>query len=322
MNALKYPAFWLTIGLVAAAGAATFITRSPTLREDMFLLLMYVVLATSLNILLGYTGYVNFGHIVFFGLGGYVGFYFMSRLGWPLWWAALAGGAASGLLALLLGMAVFRLRGAYFALATLGVNEAVRAFINNFKPFGGPTGMSLNFAVYQDYGGAANALWITFAAMFGLALLSITVSYLVKFSRFGLGLMAIREDEDAAKVMGVRTPWAKTQAFVLSAIFPGMVGVLFFFKNGNVEPGDAFRIHMSIETIVMVMLGGQGTVLGPVVGSAAYERLRGYLLTSDLFKNLHLAVAGFLLLIIVLFVPAGLVGWLRGRFPKVRRWLQ
>ena len=322
MNALKYPAFWLTIGLVAAAGAATFIARSPTLREDMFLLLMYVVLATSLNILLGYTGYVNFGHIVFFGLGGYVGFYFMSRLGWPLWWAALAGGAASGLLALLLGMAVFRLRGAYFALATLGVNEAVRAFINNFKPFGGPTGMSLNFAVYQDYGGAANALWITFAAMFGLALLSITVSYLVKFSRFGLGLMAIREDEDAAKVMGVRTPWAKTQAFVLSAIFPGMVGVLFFFKNGNVEPGDAFRIHMSIETIVMVMLGGQGTVLGPVVGSAAYERLRGYLLTSDLFKNLHLAVAGFLLLIIVLFVPAGLVGWLRGRFPKVRRWLQ
>ncbi|MBN1137494.1 MAG: branched-chain amino acid ABC transporter permease [Anaerolineae bacterium] len=322
MNIWRYPAFWLTTGLVVATGAAAFITRSPTLREDMFLLLMYVVLATSLNILLGYTGYVNFGHIVFWGLGGYVGFYFMSRHGWPLWWAALAGGAASGLLALLLGMAVFRLRGAYFALATLGVNEAVRAFINNFKPFGGPTGMSLNFAVYQDYGGPANALWITFAVMFGLALLSLIVSYLVKFSRFGLGLMAIREDEDAAKVMGVRTPWAKTQAFVLSAIFPGMVGVLFFFKNGNVEPGDAFRIHMSIETIVMVMLGGQGTVLGPVVGSAAYERLRGYLLTSDLFKNLHLAVAGFLLLIIILFVPAGLVGWLRGRFPKVRRWLQ
>src|SRR5512137_379594 len=290
MNAWRYPAFWLTLGLVMAGGLAAFLTRSATLRENMFLLLMYVILASSLNILLGYTGYVNFGHIVFFGLGGYVGFYFMSQHGWPLWWAVLAGGLASGLLALGLGVAVLRLRGAYFALATIGVNEAVRAFVNSFKPFGGPTGMSLNFSVYQDYGGPANALWITFGAMFGLALLALVGSYLVKFSRFGLSLMAIREDEDAAMVMGVRTPWAKTQAFVLSAIFPGMVGVLFFFKNGNVEPGDAFRLQMSIETIVMVMLGGQGTVLGPLVGAATYERLRGYLLTSYLFKNLHLDI--------------------------------
>jgi branched-chain amino acid transport system permease protein len=322
MNAWRYPAFWLTLGLVAAGGAAAFVTRSATLREEMFLLLMFVVLASSLNILLGYTGYVNFGHIVFFGLGGYVGFYLMSQHGWPLWWAALAGGLASAMLALLLGVATLRLRGAYFALATIGVNEAVRAFINSFTPFGGPTGMSLNFSVYQAYGGPANALWLTFGALLGLTLLALAVSFLVKFSRFGLGLMAIREDEDAAMVMGVRTPQAKTWAFVLSAVFPGIVGVLFFFKNGNVEPGDAFRLQMSIETIVMVMLGGQGTVLGPLVGSATYERLRGYLLTSPLFKNLHLAFAGLLLLIIILFVPAGLIGWLRGRFPRLRRVLE
>lgn len=322
MKSLKYPAFWLTLALVVAAGLAVWITQSATLREEMFLLLMYVALATSLNILLGYTGYVNFGHIVFFGLGGYVGFYFLSQHGWPLWWAALAGGSAAGLLALLLGAAVLRLRGAYFALATIGVNEAVRAFINSFTPFGGPTGMSLNFSTYDAYGGPASALWLTFAAMFGLTLLVLVVSYLVKFSRFGLGLMVIREDEDAAMVMGVRTPWTKTWAFVLSAFFPGIVGALFFFKNGNVEPGDAFRLQMSIETIVMVMLGGQGTVLGPLVGSAAYERLRGYLLTSPLFKNLHLAFAGLLLLIIILFVPAGLIGWLRGRFPRLRRVLE
>jgi len=322
MKAFKYPAFWLTLALVIAAGLAVWITQSATLREEMFLLLLYVALATSLNILLGYTGYVNFGHIVFFGLGGYVGFYFMSQQGWPLWWAALAGGSASGLLALLLGAAVLRLRGAYFALATIGVNEAVRAFINSFTPFGGPTGMSLNFSTYDAYGGPASALWLTFAAMFGLTLLVLAVSFLVKFSRFGLGLMVIREDEDAAMVMGVRTPWTKTWAFVLSAFFPGIVGTLFFFKNGNVEPGDAFRLQMSIETIVMVMLGGQGTVLGPLVGSAAYERLRGYLLTSPLFQNLHLAFAGLLLLIIILFVPAGLVGWLRGRFPRLRRVLE
>jgi len=322
MRALRYPGFWLTLGLVAAGGLAAFITRSATLREDMFLLLMYVVLASSLNILLGYTGYVNFGHIVFFGLGGYVGFYFLSQQGWALWWAALAGGVASAVLALLLGLAVLRLRGAYFALATIGINEAVRAFVNNFGPFGGPTGMSLNFSAYGAYGGPASALWLTFGAMFGLTLLVLVVSFLVKFSRFGLGLMSIREDEDAAMVLGVRTPRTKTWAFVLSALFPGIAGVLFFFKNGNVEPVDAFRLQMSIEIIVMVMLGGQGTVLGPVVGAATYERLRGYLLTSPVFKNLHLALAGLLLLIIVLFVPAGLIGWLRGRFPRLRRVLE
>jgi branched-chain amino acid transport system permease protein len=322
MNTWKTPSFWLILGLVVAAGLAVFMSHSPTLREEMFLLFMFAVLATSLNILLGYTGYINFGHIVFFGLGGYVGFYLMSQQGWPLWWAALAGGLSSATLAFLLGTATLRLRGAYFALATIGVNEAVRAFVNNFRPFGGPTGMSLNFSAYQEYGGPANALWITFGAMFGLALLSLIVSSVVKASRFGLGLMAIREDEDAAMVMGVRTPMTKTWAYVLSAVFPGICGVLFFFKNGNVEPGDAFRLQMSIETIVMVMLGGQGTVLGPIVGAATYERMRGYLLTSDLFKNLHLAVAGLLLLIIVLFIPAGLVGWLRGHFPRLRRVLQ
>jgi len=322
MRALRYPGFWLTLGLVAAGGLAAFITRSATLREDMFLLLMYVVLASSLNILLGYTGYVNFGHIVFFGLGGYVGFYFLSQQGWALWWAALVGGLASAVLALLLGLAVLRLRGAYFALATIGINEAVRAFVNNFGPFGGPTGMSLNFSAYNAYGGPASALWLTFGAMFGLTLVVLVVSFLVKFSRFGLGLMSIREDEDAAMVLGVRTPQTKTWAFVLSALFPGIAGVLFFFKNGNVEPVDAFRLQMSIEIIVMVMLGGQGTVLGPVVGAATYERLRGYLLTSPVFKNLHLAFAGLLLLIIVLFVPAGLIGWLRGRFPRLRRVLE
>ncbi len=100
---------------------------------------------------------------------------------------------------------------------------------------------------------------------------------------------------------------------------PGMVGVLFFFKNGNVEPGDAFRLHMSIEMLVMVMLGGQGTVSDPSLGAVGYQRLRGFLLTSPMFKDLQLAVAGVLLLVIVLFVPAGVVGWLRARFPRLRR---
>ncbi|MBN1147533.1 MAG: branched-chain amino acid ABC transporter permease [Anaerolineales bacterium] len=114
-------------------------------------------------------------------------------------------------------------------------------------------------------------------------------------------------------------PNAKTWAYVLSAILPGMVGVLFYFKNGNVEPGDAFRLHFSIELLVMVMLGGFGTVSGPILSAAGYQRLRGLLLTTPVIKDFQLVVAGALLLLIILFIPAGAVGWLRNRFPVLRR---
>jgi branched-chain amino acid transport system permease protein len=322
MNSWKYPAFWLAMGLVIAGGLWPYINGSNTSRERMFLILLAVALASSLNILLGYAGYVSFGHIVFFGLGGYIGFYLISEHNWSLWLAMPAGGLAAGLLALLLGLAILRLRGAYFALATIGINEAVRTFINNIQLFGGPIGMELNFSVYKQYGGPANMQWLTYGAVFGLTLLVIIVSYGIKFSRFGLGLMAIREDEDAAMVMGVRTPSAKTMAYVASAIVPGMLGVIFFFRNSSIEPHEAFRLHRSIEMIVMVMLGGQGTVLGPIVGAATYEALRSYLLTSPLFKDLQLATAGLLLLLIILFVPSGLVGWLRSRYRRLWRVLE
>lgn len=315
------PGLWLTILLILGMGLWPVVTGSAATREAFFTMLRAVILASSLNIILGYTGYVSFGHVVFFGFGGYVGLYLMIRYGLSLWPALFAGGAAAGVLAFLLGKAILRLRGAYFALATIGVNEAMRAFVNNFEPFGGPIGLSLNFQVYQDYGGATQALWITYYLLVGLTIMAVLLSYAVKTSKFGLGLMAIREDEDAAEIMGVITPNAKTWAYVLSAVIPGIVGVLFFFKNGNVEPPDAFRLHFSIEMIVMVMLGGQGTVLGPVLGALGYERLRGFLLTSDLFKDIQLTVAGVLLLVIILFIPAGAVGWLRKRFPRLRRFL-
>ncbi len=308
--------------IVILIAIAPIVSGNAASREVVFTILRAIVLASSLNILLGYTGYVSFGHIVFFGFGGYVGFYLITAQGQSLWVAMLAGGLVSGLLAYLLGKAILRLRGAYFALATIGVNEAVRAFINNFEPFGGPTGMTMNFSVYQEYGGAMKALEMSFYIMLVLALLVIVLSYVVRTSKFGLGLLAIREDEDAAEVMGVVAPDAKTWAFVLSAIFPGMVGALFFFKNGSVEPLDAFPLHTSIEMIVMVMLGGQGTVLGPILGAAGYQRMRGLLVTSPIFKNIQLAVSGGLLLLIVLFVPAGVIGWARQRWPKLRRVLQ
>ncbi len=207
------------------------------------------------------------------------------------------------------------------------MNEAVRTFIANFKPFGGPTGIELQFSVYKPYGGAAQALWLTYYGVLGISIFAVAFSYFIKTSKFGLGLMSIREDEDAAEVLGVSTPNAKTLAFVFSAFLPGMLGVLFFFKNGNVEPGDAFRLNFSIESLVMIMLGGQGTLLGPVIGALGYQQLRGALLTSNVMigslhlKDFQLVIAGVLMLLIILFIPSGLVGWLRQRFGRLRRFL-
>jgi branched-chain amino acid transport system permease protein len=321
-NWQKHLGLLLPLSIVIAIAVGVWLSGKPATRETFFTVLKAIALASSLNIILGYTGYVSFAHIVFYGLGGYVGFYFMSQQGWSLWPAMAMGGLAAGALAFLLGRAILHLRGAYFALATIGVNAAILAFVSNFEPFGGPTGMTLNFQVYQEYGGAARALEMSFYVLTAITLLVVILSHLIRASKFGLGLMAIREDEDAAEVMGVIAPNAKTWAYVLSAIVPGMVGALFFFKNGNVEPGDAFPLASSIEMIVMVMLGGQGTVLGPVVGGTVYQRLRGSLLTSAVFKEIQLSVAGVLLLVIVLFLPAGAVGWLRRHFPRLRRVLQ
>ena len=315
----RYSGIILPILAVAALAIWPTITGKAANRESVFTILKAVALASSLNILLGYTGYVSFGHIVFYGFGGYVGLYLLTEQEWSLWTALLAGGLASGLLAFLLGTAILRLRGAYFALATIGINEAMKAFVNNFELFGGPTGITLNFSVYKPYGGAAQALQTSFYIAAGLALLAILLSHFVRTSKFGLGLLAIRENEDAAEVMGVHAPNAKTWAYVLSAIIPGMIGVLFFFKNGNVEPHDAFPLHASIELLVMVMLGGQGTVLGPILGAFAYQGMRGFLVTSDFFKDIQLSVSGALLLMIVLFIPAGAIGWLRHRLPTLRK---
>jgi len=320
--------FWLVLLAIAVIAFPPIFSQNAALREKTFTILLAIVMAGSLNIIMGYTGYVSFGHVVFYGLGGYMGMYLIDNFAAPLPLAVLAGGLISGALAFLLGKAILRLRGAYFALVTIGINEAMRTFVANFQPFGAATGIELQFSVYKPYGGPAQALWFVYYSVVGLAIFGVVFSYWLKKSKFGLALMTIREDEDAAEVLGIYTPDAKTWAFVFSAVLPGMLGALFFFKNGNVEPGDAFRLGFSIESLVMIMLGGQGTVLGPILGALSYQQLRGALLTSDIvigafpLKDFQLVISGVLLLLIVLFIPAGFVGWLRQRIPQLRRVLE
>lgn len=322
MKGRHYLYLWITLLIILLAALLPVVTNSPSMREDLFLILEVIVFASSLNIITGYTGYVSFGHIVFLGLGGYIAFFLV--LNWQMNFvlAALIAGLAASLFAFLLGIPILRLRGAYFALATIGINEAVSSFVNNFDPFGGSVGMTFNLALYDAYGGAKNAAQYAYYAMALVALVTVAASFLIKKSRFGLGLMAIREDQDAAQVLGINPARYKLIAYIVSAFFPALAGAILYFKNGTIEPDAAFPLLASIEGLVMMMLGGYGTVSGPIIGAVVYDRLRATLLTSDIFSSLHLFIAGVLLLLIVLFVTAGVVGFLRQRVPLLRKALE
>ena len=319
---LRRPFFWIIAVVIAAFAAAPLIGENVELRESLLLAAVYITLASNLNLMLGYAGYINFGSIVFFGLGGYVSVYLISALSWPLAAAELAAGAVVSLLALLFGLGILRLRGAFFALATIGINEGVQAFVANFEPWGGSAGLYLPTTIFTPLGGPMRALWIIYFLLVAVMGASLYLSYAVKTSKFGLGLMAIGQNEDAAVVLGVPAPLYKALAYSLSAFLPALAGGLYFFKSAFIQPSDAFDLGLSTEAMVIVMLGGRGTVTGAAIGAYLYEELRGFLLTSQTFSNFQLVVSGILLLIIVLFVPGGLMGWIYGRWPRMREVLE
>lgn len=319
---LRRPFFWI-IGLVIALFALwPSLTGDVELREGLLIAAVYIILATNLNIMLGYAGYINFGSIVFFGLGGYICVYLMSVAGWPLIAAAAAAAVAVAGLAYLFGFGILRLRGHFFALSTIGINEAVAAFVVNFAPWGGSSGMYLSPQLFQPLGGPMQALWVIYFALVAVMGLSLYLSFAIKNSKFGLGLLAIGQNEDAAAVLGVPTARYKALAYCVSAILPAVAGGLYFFKSAFIQPPDAFDLNLSTEAMVIVMLGGQGTVTGSIVAGYFYEELRGWLLTSETFSHFQLVVAGVLLLAIILFLPGGFMGWLYDRWPRLRRVLE
>lgn len=318
----RRPLPWLI--LLAAFGCAfiPYWTDDVQLREGLLLAAVYVILASNLNLMIGYAGYINFGNIIFFGLGGYISVYLVSEWHWPLPAAAILAGVAVSAVALLFGLGILRLRGAFFALATIGINEAVRQLVTNFEPWGGASGIYLAFDAYEPLGGPMQALWIVYFLVIAVTALSLLLSFAIKNSKFGLGLIAIGQNENAAATLGVPTPLYKALVYSASAVLPAIGGGLYFFKSGIIEPGGAFNLGTSIEAIVMVMLGGPGTVIGPALGAALYEELRGALLTSDIFSHFQLVIAGALLLLIVLFIPGGLMGFIHRRVAWTRRWLE
>ena len=322
MATLRRPFFWILAAVVVLFAVLPAARGDIELRESLLLAAIYITLASNINMMLGYAGYVNFGSIVFFGLGGYVCVWLMGAHGWPLAAALVAGGAAVSALALVFGLGILRLRGVYFALSTIGVNEGVMAFVTNFAPWGGSSGIYLSPALFQPLGGPAQALWAIYYLLVGVMAASLYLSYFVKRSKFGMGLLAIGQNEDAASVLGVPTPRYKAAVYSLSAVLPAIAGGLYFFKSAFIQPPDAFDLQLSTETIVIAMLGGQGTVVGPAIGAFLYEQLRSWLLTSESFSHFQLVISGVLLLAIVLFAPGGLAGWLYRRWPRLRSILE
>ncbi len=318
----RRPFFWIIAVAVAVFALAPVYGNNVSLRESLLLAALYITLASNLNLMLGYAGYINFGSIVFFGLGGYICVWLVNSYNWTLGPSLLVAAICVSALSLFFGLGILRLRGAFFALSTIGIVEAVQAFAENFTPWGGSAGIYLSSDIFTPLGGPARALWVIYFVMVAVMGASLYLSYAIRSSKFGLGLLAIGQNEDAAAILGVPTPIYKALVYSASAFLPAIAGGLYFFKSAFIQPSDAFDLTLSTESLVVAMLGGQGTVTGVAIGAYLYEELRGYLLTSSTFANFQLVISGALLLLIVLFFPGGLMGWVYSRFPRIKKVLE
>lgn len=274
----------------------------------MLQLFMWVALASSWNLISGLTGYVSFGHVAFFGAGAYAAALLIVKAGWPWLLASLAGGVAACVLALIIGYPCLRLKGPYFAIAMLGLNEVLRALVSYFEGFtGGGFGLSLPtlHATVEIY----YVMGLTAAAV-------IVLTYLIITSRFGLRLMTIREDEVAAEAMGIDTARHKLYAFLLSAAAPGIVGGLSARDQGYIEPISVFPLVTTITMIVMVLFGGKGTVWGPVLGASVLFVFQELVWVK--FIYLHQLLFGAIIVAVVLMMPRGVLGLLQMKYRLPR----
>lgn len=274
----------------------------------MLQLFMWIALAQSWNLISGLTGYVSFGHVAFFGTGAYATAILIARLDapWPL--AALGGGVAAMVLALVIGWPCLRLKGPYFAIAMLGLNEVLRVAASYFEGLtGGGLGLSLP---------TLHASQPIYYAMGLLALAVTALTFAIVTSRFGLRLMTIREDEVAAEAMGIDTLRYKLYAFLLSAVGPGIAGGLAARDQGYIEPISVFPLITTITMIVMVLFGGKGTIWGPVLGATVLFALQELVWAH--FIYLHQLLFGAIIVAVVLAMPRGILGVLQQKYNLPR----
>lgn len=263
-------------------------------------LFMLVSLASNWNLTGGFTGYIDFGHAVFFGLGAYGTGIMMSKADWPFVPALLVGAVVAALFAVFIGSILLRLKGPYFSIAMLGTFVAMREVMRIAKPLtGGGVGLTL-----PPYLNRPLFYYVTLI----LAMLVISLMWWIRRSEFGATLIAIREDEVGAEMRGINTTLHKITAFWIAAFLSGIVGGLWAFQNTFIDPTIIFVETRTVDLVMMSMLGGLGTVAGPVLGAANIYFLRDIVWAN--FIEIHLLIQGILLITIVLFVPEGMAGTL------------
>lgn len=268
----------------------------------MILIFIYITLVESWNLPGGFAGYISFGHVLFFGMGGYTTGVLINFLGISPIITFLAAGVVAALLALIFGVISLRLRGSYFAIATLALAVTGKFVITNIHALGGAEGMllpmlpwSLDFEKIPFYYGTA-----------GIAAVTILIMYKIRKSNLGFRLLAIREDENKAEAAGIDTTKHKVIAFIISAFFPGIVGGVHAYYIGYINPASNFSILYSANILVMAIFGGIGTIGGPIIGATFFVIL-SEILSYTIGGQYRLVLYGVILVLITIFLPHGVI---------------
>ncbi len=317
---MKKTAPWL---LLAVLIVFPLVVRSDYYRHLMILVLMWVVIGSGWNIIAGYTGQVSFGDAAFFGTGAYTAGLLMTKLGISAWWGMALGGLTAMAVAFPFGWICFRLRGAYFALATLALNEVMRHIATIWEDL---TEGMVGILIMQTFVSKIPYYYIALT----LAVVSVIGIQIVMRSKWGYYFVSIREDQDAAESLGINTHHYKMLSLNIAAFLTGMAGALFMNYMGFIDPEVVFSLHdISIMAILVGIVGGVGTLFGPVVGAfvmvAVHEFFRtgflglfdglaavtgiGYLKTVDKYVGqAHVLGFGLLVVLVILVLPNGIVG--------------
>lgn len=282
---------------------------------------MFTALAYAWNLIGGLAGYVSFGHVAFFGIGAYTVAYMTANQLMPLLPAVLLAGLLAAAFAALIGVPILRLRGHYFAIATLGVAEALRQIASVTNEI---TGGGVGMLVPSPEGSTDERTRLFYFAFLGVAVLSVLLTAFVMRHRLGFGLRAIRASEEAAASLGVGTTTVKVTAFILSGAIGGICGGLFAPWTIYLDPPTAFNLELSVLPVVLTLVGGIGTLWGPMLG-AIVVLITGELLWGS-FLELHSAFLGAVLVLTVLLLPRGIISlgattrdWWHRAMPWLRR---
>lgn len=270
---------------------------------------LFAAIATGSNIIIGYTGYPAFGNIAFFGVGAYVTGVLMTKYEMGFL-ATLPFCALSGIiLASILGIPILRLKGHYFAIATVGIMETIRELVDNMTDLTGG-GLGLTLPIMQ---GEPEFIYKYFYfAMLICLVFALLISFVVSKIKLGYALKAIRVDEDAASVMGINTPLYKTAAWAVSAAIVGVCGGIYAYWLSYIDPHTVFVGTYSVKMFAMILLGGGTTVIGPMLGAFILELISEVVWSK--FIAIHGMVLGLLIIFIILFLPKGLFETFKGGF--------